>query len=98
MNLKVLDNYEQYVISKKKHIYEDGIRYVFKFPNGYGASLIKIPYLPISEYIIELAVLGPDGSITYDTSITDDVIRFEDASELLSVLEKIMNIQKKLTT
>lgn len=53
----------------------DSLQYKFKFPNGYGASVI------IGEYTYggaqgkwELAVLDESGELCYDTPITSDVI------------------------
>lgn len=45
----------------------------YKFPNGYGASIVTGVYTGGADY--ELAVLGPDGRLTYDTPVTDDVER-----------------------
>lgn len=53
-----------------------GLQSKYKFPNGFGASLI---YTPVS-YDLELAVLDfrddPDGTITYDTPIANDVLGY----------------------
>lgn len=55
--------------------YAGGEQYRFKFPNGYGASVIRNQYSYGHEQgLWELAVLGPDGGLTYDTPITDDVL------------------------
>ena len=53
----------------------DNFQYKFKFPNGYGASVI----IGRGTYggkagKWELAVLDESGSLTYDTPITSDVI------------------------
>lgn len=63
---------EKTIFPKSKY---DNLQYKFKFPNGYGASVI------IGEYTYggalgkwELAVLDESGSLCYDTPITSDVI------------------------
>ena len=51
-----------------------GSRAVIDFPNGYGASVISGPQWYTDEsHPYELAVLQ-NGSLTYETPITDDVI------------------------
>lgn len=63
-----------------------GIQAVWRFDNGYGASVISHRY----SYGIELAVLKGD-DITYDTPITDDIIgHIADAQELSDYLTRIM--------
>jgi len=47
-----------------------GIHIEFSFPNGYGASVVNHQF----SYGLELAVLNSDGHITYDTTITNDVL------------------------
>ena len=52
-----------------------GVQYKAKYPNGYGASIVKHQFSYGNERgLYELAVLDKDGAITYDTPITNDVI------------------------
>ena len=68
-----------------------GVRYVFRFENGYGASVIKYPgSYGYTMDLWELGVLVRDGSglyqLTYDTDISSDVEGFltdEGVRELL---------------
>jgi hypothetical protein len=63
------------------------------FENGYGASVVKTPYTyggDRGKY--ELAVLGTDGDLTYDTPITDDVIGYLSETEVTDILEKIQKL------
>ena len=54
--------------------YSGGIQYIAKFPNNYGASIIRHSFSYGNKLgLYELAVLK-DGHICYDTTITDDVI------------------------
>jgi hypothetical protein len=57
---------------------DDGVQYLFKFENGYGASVIKHRgSYGHTEDLWELAVIrfeGADWRLTYETSVTDDVI------------------------
>lgn len=68
--------YEKYLIDKS-YLF-GGVKYVFRFDNGYGASVIKHAYsYGHEEDLWELAVLEFDHGeeyLCYDTEITDDVI------------------------
>jgi malate synthase len=66
---------------------------LFKFDNGYGASVIH----GARTYGVELAVAlfddQGDWRITYDTPITDDVIGWiEDEAELVKLLTDIRDL------
>ena len=46
-----------------------------RFDNGYGASVVSHNFsYGGSEGLYELAVLGKDGDLTYDTPVTNDVL------------------------
>lgn len=70
-----------------------GTQAVVQFENGYGASVItgRIFYTrPDLPY--EIAVLDANGSITYDTPITDDVcgyLSLEDADDILRQIQEL---------
>ena len=77
--------------------YPFGIQYLFKFDNGYGASVIHCygSYHTINEPW-ELAVIKFDSSdhfeIDYDTDITDDVIGYlYDVRNLLKRISELDN-------
>jgi hypothetical protein len=66
---------------------------VFKFDNGYGASVIY----GAGTYGVEMAVAlfdeNGDWDITYDTPITDDVIAYiPDEAELISLLCEVRDL------
>ena len=60
----------------------------FSFPNGYCASVIS------GEGIrqFEIAVLEADGSLCYNTEITDDVIAGLDVEGVYKILDKISHL------
>jgi hypothetical protein len=70
-----------------------GYQWVWRFENGYGASVIKHAY----SHGLELAVIfwpNPDDShdtfrLTYATPITNDVIGHLRPSEVAPILERI---------
>ena len=76
---------------------EDNFQYIFKFPNKYGASIIKHRgSYGYEEDLFELAVLSwEDGKyeLTYKTPITSDVLGYLSNEEVLETLEKIKNLE-----
>ena len=66
-----------------------------KFPNGYGASVITGEMFYTSEtQPYEIAVLD-DGSITYNTPVTDDVCGYLTESEANGILKQISELPAK---
>ncbi|SVB33489.1 uncharacterized protein METZ01_LOCUS186343 [marine metagenome] len=54
---------------------DSGVQHVYKFPNNFGASVIKTDYSYGGKRgLWELAVLDANDDITYHTPITQDVI------------------------
>lgn len=68
---------------------------IYKFPNGYGASVIKLNYI---YFGIEIAVLRFDENgnwdIDYSTPITNDVIGGLNRKERDYVLQQIFDLEK----
>ncbi len=74
------------------HIYKsgDGIYAHYKFPNGYGISVIRSFYSYSDEDTYEVAIIHND-DITYSTPLTNDVLSYqtpEDINKLLEIIEK----------
>lgn len=66
-----------------------GVQRVYKFPNGYGASVIKGPYTYGGKKgLWELAVLKGE-ELCYDTDITSDVIGHLNDPEMDAILRQI---------
>lgn len=74
-------------------IYADGIQAIVKFPNKYGASVVKSKYSYGGKAgLYELAVLDATNQICYTTSITDDVLGYlseSDVTEILTAIEAL---------
>lgn len=68
---------------------------IYKFPNGYGASVIKFNYV---YFGIEIAVLKFDENgnwdIDYSTPITNDVIGGLNEESRDSVLQQIFELKE----
>lgn len=68
-------------------------RWKFKFPNGFGASVIRGPdSYGGSKGLFELGVLGTDGHLTYETEITNDVIGHLTVDGVNELLDKISQL------
>jgi hypothetical protein len=84
---------QQYVTETRPHPFMAGEQTVYRFPNGYGASVIPVmDYLTdgVVEGLHEVAILRGD-EIVYDTPLTNDVIRVETES-LPALLESIATL------
>ena len=87
-------NYNEYLIDFGPFV---GPKY--KFPNGYGASVICQPgSYGFEEGLSELAVLkfhgDRDCSLVYDTPITNDVLGFLNEDQVDEVLAAIARLDK----
>lgn len=77
----------------KTHPQKDGVISRIIFDNGYGASVVKHEHSYGGDKgLYELAVLGKDGQITYDTQITNDVIGYLRPMDVTDVMEKIQQL------
>lgn len=72
-------------------------RKVYKFGNGYGASVVCGPMTyGGNQGLFEVAVLDLAGNIVYDTPVTSDVVGFLDFAGVADVLQQIQNLPKNL--
>jgi hypothetical protein len=68
------------------------LQYVYKFPNGYGASVIKGPHTyGGSEDLWELAVLEGE-ELCYTTPVSDDVIGHLTNGDVNMILDQIKDL------
>lgn len=82
-------------------IFGDGCQYVFRFNNGFGASVVKHRgSYGHEDDKWELAVIkfnpeiDGDWSLTYETDITDDVIGWLNDDDVNDLLDRIKNLDK----
>lgn len=94
MDLTYSEQFKEYIKEQNDLGYPQTI---YKFPNGYGASVIKFNYVYFGIGI-EIAVLrfNEDGNwhIDYCTPITNDVIRGLSEEERDNVLHQIFDLEK----
>ena len=63
------------------------------FDNGYGASIVCTPHTYGGDKgLYEIAVLDTEGKLTYNTSVTDDVIGYLRPQDVTDVMEKIQQL------
>lgn len=68
----------------------DGVKKVYRFANGYGASVIRHQYSYGGDVgLWEVGVLGVNGKLCYSTPITEDVIGYLCEDEVRVVLRDI---------
>ena len=93
------EGFEKYYIKPTKSQWKVGQHWIFRFENDYGASVIKhYGSYGFEEDLFELAVIyfpekGADHfGITYNTSITNDVIGCLSNDDVLEYLQRISEL------
>lgn len=92
--------FSEFIIRSGTHPHVmDGTQTVYKFPNGYGASVISGSYTySDAESPFEVAVLRFDNKggwdIVYDTSVTEDTIGYLDLDGVYDVLAEIFALEE----
>jgi hypothetical protein len=63
------------------------------FENGYGVSVVSHTYsYGGKDGLFEVAVLGKDGNLTYDTPVTNDVIGYLTEEDVTDVMKQVQNL------
>ena len=71
----------------------NGYQLIYKFDNGYGASVVKHDFqYGGKKGMYEIAVLDNDGDLCYDTPITSDVIGHLNMAEVDKILVNISHL------
>lgn len=96
MNLFLKLENGNWKFTRKKHDISFGIQYIFKFNNGYGASVIKTEHsYGFENDLWELAVLK-DGKLHYNNPVANgDVIGFLTDKEVNKLLKQIQRFKKE---
>ena len=70
-----------------------GYQLVYKFDNGYGASVVKHDFsYGGKKGLYELAVLDNEGALCYTTPITEDVVGHLSMGEVDKLLVEISHL------
>jgi hypothetical protein len=73
--------------------YMSGVRSRMMFKNGYGVSVISHTYsYGGKDGLFEVAVLDKEGNLTYETSVTSDVIGYLNPDEVTEVMEQVQSL------
>jgi hypothetical protein len=80
-------------LSFQDHPMGMGKQCIVQYSNGYGASIVQGQHTyGGKDGLYELAVFGKDGEITYDTTITNDVLGYLSEAEVEKTLLDIKNL------
>jgi len=72
---------------------EMGSQRIYKFPNGYGASVVRHENsYGGREGLFELAVLDANGNICYSSPVTNDVIGWLTMAQVDDLLDDISQL------
>jgi len=83
---------QEFIISDQEN--GNSMKHIYKFSNGYGASVIQSEYsYGHEDGLYELAVLK-DGELCYDTPITGDIIGYLSADEVTEYLQRIEGLKE----
>jgi hypothetical protein len=71
----------------------DNYHKIYRFDNGYGASVVSGPNTYGGKNgLFEVAVLDNNGEITYNTSVAGDVVGWLDFDGVVDILNKIKSL------
>ena len=93
--MKTFDDLEH-----KPHPVWRGTAATMTFDNGYGVSVIRASGQPFGgsygheDELYELAVLGRDGSLDYDTGITDDVLGHLTEADVTNLMRQVQELEE----
>lgn len=72
---------------------QNGYQLLYKFDNGYGASVVKHDFsYGGKKGLYELAVLDNEGALCYTTPITEDVVGHLSMGEVDKLLVEISHL------
>jgi hypothetical protein len=70
-----------------------GVKSRMMFDNGYGVSVVSHSYsYGGKDGLFEIAVLDKDGSLTYDTAVTNGVIGYLDPEGVTDIMEQVQEL------
>ena len=74
--------------------YQIGVKCKMVFENGYGVSVVSHTHsYGGTKGLFEIAVLGKDGDLTYDTPVTSDVIGYLNPEEVTKIMEQVQELK-----
>jgi hypothetical protein len=74
--------------------FQIGVKCRMMFENGYGVSVVSHTYsYGGKDGLFEVAVLGKDGDLTYDTPVTNDVVGYLTEEDVTDVLKQVQELK-----
>ena len=74
----------------------EGTQAITYFQNGFGVSVVSGPYFYSNiSGPYEVAILHKDGSITYDTPITNDVLGHLNRNEVTEIMRQVQELENE---
>jgi hypothetical protein len=71
-----------------------GVQCRMMFENGYGVSVVSHTYsYGGKDNLFEVAILGKDGNLTYDTPVTNDVIGYLGPDDVTDVMKQVQELK-----
>jgi hypothetical protein len=73
--------------------YMSGVRSRMMFENGFGVSVVSHTFsYGGKDGLFEVAVLDSNGDLTYDTSVTNDVIGYLNTDEVTEIMKQVQSL------
>jgi hypothetical protein len=74
--------------------FQIGVKCRIMFENGYGVSVVSHTYsYGGKDGLFEVAVLGKDGDLTYDTPVTNDVVGYLTEEDVTDVMKQVQELK-----
>ena len=92
--LKVMKKFEDLEFDKlSDEPYMSGVRSRMMFENGFGVSVVSHTYsYGGKDGLFEVAVLDKEGNLTYETSVTSDVIGYLNPEEVTEIMDHVQKL------
>ena len=92
--LKVMKKFEDLEFDKlSDDPYMSGVRSRMMFENGFGVSVVSHTYsYGGKDGLFEIAVLDKEGNLTYETSVTSDVIGYLNPKDVTEIMENVQSL------
>ena len=89
-----MKKFEDLEFDKLTDPFMSGVRSRMMFENGLGVSVVSHTYsYGGKDGLFEVAVLGKDGNLTYDTPVTNDVIGYLTEEDVTDVLKQVQELK-----
>ena len=88
-----MKKFEDLDFKKLTDQYMSGVQARMTFENGFGVSVVSHTYsYGGKDGLFEVAVLGKDGNLTYDTPVTNDVVGYLNPDEVTEIMEQVQKL------